>query len=73
MDGWSEMADVVLDVLECIALNRRRIAAAVARRGITLQQLTAVAVVESIRDWVELEISRRAGPLRATRRRRQRQ
>jgi len=53
MIDWLQVGDLVLDVLQMVGRQRKRLAAEASRWGISLGQLTAAAIVEAIRDRIE--------------------
>jgi len=58
---WGELADLVAATLAAISNSRERFEAEALRRGITVEELTAAAVIEAIRESVEGGRPRTAG------------
>lgn len=53
MTDWISVADRVLAILTRVAKHRESFAAEAAKRGITVEQLTAAAITEAVREQAE--------------------
>jgi len=59
---WRQLGDLVCEVLEVVRLHAAAFEAQARARGITVEQQTAAAIVEAIRERIEGEQNRRTGP-----------